>query len=95
MLEWCLLYLLRYPDCQTKLQQEIAALTENDARRVRLEDRHCANYANAFIDEVARHCPLAALPPAHKTMADVTFRGKLYPKGTQVKCKHVQSYLLK
>lgn len=83
-LEWCVLYLLKYPEEQEKIFSEVSRITVGNRRRVTLEDRPEAHYTNAFIDEVFRHCPEGTIPPPHKTLADVTFRGKFIPKDTQV-----------
>ncbi len=83
-LEWVFMYLVKYPESQEKFFQEIKNVTGGNERRVGLADKVNTHFCNAFIDEVIRHSQMAVLPPSHKTMRDVEFQGKLFPKGTQV-----------
>ncbi len=80
-----MLYLIKFPEEQEKMFRELLSLTGGKGeRRVNLGDRAEAHFTNALIDEVTRHCPMATLPPAHKTMEDVVLKGMRIPKGTQV-----------
>ncbi len=79
-----LLYLMKHPDCQDKVYQEIKMLTNDNTRQTNLGDRADAHFTNAFIDEVARHFEMGVFPPPHKTLQDVVLQGKRIPKGTQV-----------
>ncbi len=73
-----------HPEEQERLFSEVSLLTDGGGRPVGLSDRGEAHRVNAFVDEVIRHCPMASLPPAHKTTEDVHFRGFRIPKNTQV-----------
>ncbi len=83
-MEWMLLYLMKNPNDQEKVFQEIKTLTDNNGRQVNLGDKANAHFTNAFIDEVTRHFEMGVFPPSHKTLQDVVFQGKNIPKGTQV-----------
>ncbi len=83
-MEWMLLYLMKNPNDQEKVYQEIKTLTDNNGRQVNLGDKANAHFTNAFIDEVTRHFEMGVFPPSHKTLQDVVFQGKNIPKGTQV-----------
>jgi len=50
--QWCLLYLLHYPEWQTKIYEEVSALTNGNSRYVELSDKEGAHLTNAFIEEV-------------------------------------------
>ena len=58
MMEWLKLYLLKFPDNQEKIHQEISQLTDGNTRPICLTDRANTHYLNAFIDEVGRHWPV-------------------------------------
>ncbi len=83
-MEWMLLYLMKNPDWEKKIFNELKSLTADNGRRINLDDRTDAHFTNAFIDEVTRHCEMGIFPPSRKTREDVVFQGKKYPKGTQV-----------
>ncbi len=83
-IEWIIMYLVTHQDCQQRMFEEINNITGDNARTIGLNDRGDAHYSNAFIDEVIRHSQLGFLPPPHKAMKDITFKGKHIPKGTQV-----------
>jgi cytochrome P450 len=50
--EWCLAYLINYPDWQEKIFQELDVVTGQNSRKVNLSDQESAHLTNAFIEEV-------------------------------------------
>jgi len=82
--EWCLAYLLNFPEWQEKIFAEISMLTNDNERSIHLNDRSDAHFTNAFIEEVSRLTPMVIFPPPRKTLLDATLEDKLIPKGTQV-----------
>ena len=83
-LEWCILYMIKYPEIQELLYNDIEQHV-GISGSIALSDRSKLPYVEAFIDEVSRHSPEATMGgPPHKTMQDVILRGQFIPKGTQV-----------
>ncbi|KAE8605376.1 hypothetical protein XENTR_v10015089 [Xenopus tropicalis] len=80
-LRWGLLFIMKYPDIQKKVQDEIDKVI--GSAQPRLEHRKKMPYTDAVIHEIQR---LGNLAPnvGHETTTDVTFRGYFIPKGTQV-----------
>jgi len=74
-------YLIRYPDIQQKIQQEIDSIVGD--RSPQLDDRSRMAYTDAFIHEVLRHACIVYTTP-HATTEEVTLRGYTLPKGTAV-----------
>ncbi len=81
---WTLLYLIKYPEWQDKLYQEITTISGGNNRRMNLKDQAQAHLVNAFVTEVVRHSPSRVMFPNHEITEDVVFEGKFFPKGTQV-----------
>ncbi len=83
-MEWITLYLVRFPHVQEKIFEEVASLTAENSRRISLGDKPEAHYFQAFLEELARHCPMGFIAPPHKTLNDTVIQGKKIPKDTQV-----------
>merc|ERR1712110_1362423 len=74
-------YLTRFPDMQTRVQEEIDSVI--GSRTPELVDRQAMPYMDAFIHEVLRHSCVVYTTP-HATTEEVEFQGYTIPKGTSV-----------
>ncbi|XP_055502991.1 LOW QUALITY PROTEIN: steroid 17-alpha-hydroxylase/17,20 lyase-like [Leucoraja erinacea] len=80
---WIILYLLHYPQVQTKIQEEI----ENNIgyeRPPNISDRSNLHFLNATISETLRSQPVAPLLIPHVALADTSIGGYTIPKDSQV-----------
>ena len=82
-MEWCVLYMMKYPEVQEKVFEEIKSNIGLD-RYTTLCDKKSTPYCEAVIEEVSRICPEVYFSVPHFTTEDVTFKGVFYPKDTQV-----------
>ncbi|XP_051774959.1 cytochrome P450 2K6-like [Erpetoichthys calabaricus] len=82
-LAWGLLLMMRYPDIQAKVRQEIENVIGNE-RCPRYEDKKNMPYTNAVLHEIQRFGDVAPLNLLHQTSQDTTFQGYKIPKGTKV-----------
>lgn len=81
---WTLLYLIKYPNVQETLFQEIKSVI-GLSRLPSLEDRNSCPYALAVMEETFRISSLLPLGVFHSnSMSDVKFRGYNIPKNTLV-----------
>ncbi|XP_018429096.1 PREDICTED: cytochrome P450 2K4-like [Nanorana parkeri] len=81
-LRWGLLLMMKYPDIQKKVQDEIERVI--GTAQPRLEHRKQMAYVDAVVHEVLRYGDIAPGSVPHATSQDVTFRGYFIPKGTTV-----------
>ncbi|OCT81362.1 cytochrome P450 2K4 [Xenopus laevis] len=81
-LRWGILLMMKYPDIQKKVQDEIDQVI--GSAEPRLDHRKQMPYTDAVIHEIQRFANLAPSALPHATTKDVTFRGYFLPKGTQV-----------
>ncbi|XP_077187150.1 cytochrome P450 2K1-like [Paroedura picta] len=81
-LRWGLLLMMKYPEIQKKVQEEIAQVV--GSAQLRTEHRAKMPYTDAVIHEVQRFANIvpASLPRA--TTVDVTLKGYFIPKGTYI-----------
>ncbi|KAI9999631.1 hypothetical protein NQD34_018328 [Periophthalmus magnuspinnatus] len=81
-LRWGLLFMAKYPDIQSQVQQELDR--EVGSRQICVEDRKNLPYTDAVIHETQRVANIIPLSIPHKTSRDVTFQGYFIKKDTVV-----------
>ncbi|XP_077345202.1 cytochrome P450 2K4-like [Lithobates pipiens] len=81
-LRWGLLVMMKYPNIQNKVQEEIEKVI--GTAQPRLEHRKQMPYTDAVVHEILRYGDIAPGSVPHATSQDVTFRGYFIPKGTTV-----------
>eukprot|EP00079_Xenopus_tropicalis_P036209 XP_017949980.1 PREDICTED: uncharacterized protein LOC100124950 isoform X1 [Xenopus tropicalis] len=81
-LRWGLLLMMKYPEIQKKVQDEINKVI--GSAQPQTEHRKQMPYTDAVINEIQRFADIIPANLPHATTKDVTFRGYFIPKGTQV-----------
>ncbi|XP_070703566.1 uncharacterized protein [Pempheris klunzingeri] len=81
-LQWCLLFMAKYPHIQDQVQEELSRVV--GSRQVRVEDRKNLPYTDAVIHETQRLANIVPMAIPHKTSRDVTFQGYFIKEGTTV-----------
>uniref|UniRef100_A0A3Q0QYP5 Cytochrome P450 1A n=1 Tax=Amphilophus citrinellus TaxID=61819 RepID=A0A3Q0QYP5_AMPCI len=87
-LQWSLLYLIKFPDIQDKIHQEIDEHI-GKAQLPRFSDKPKMPFTEAFIYEVFRHASYVPFTLPHCTTKDITFNGYFIPKDT---CVFINQY---
>ncbi|KAM3932766.1 cytochrome P450 2K4-like [Leptodactylus fuscus] len=81
-LRWGLLLMMKYPDIQKKIQNEIESVI--GSAQPQAEHRKQMPYTDAVIHEIQRFGDIVPAGLPHSTVRDITFRGYFIPKGTTV-----------
>ncbi|XP_015272789.1 PREDICTED: cytochrome P450 2K4-like [Gekko japonicus] len=81
-LRWSLLLMMKYPEIQKKVQEEITKVI--GSTQPRIEHRAKLPYTDAVVHEVQRFANIAPGSAPHATTADVTLGGYFIPKGTHI-----------
>ncbi|NXL51205.1 CP2DH protein, partial [Podilymbus podiceps] len=82
-LRWAFLYMLLYPEIQSKVQAEIDKVVGRE-RSPTMKDQVSMPYTNAVIHEVQRYGDVIPIGLPHMTYRDTKFQGFFIPKGTTV-----------
>ncbi|XP_008935943.1 PREDICTED: cytochrome P450 2D4-like, partial [Merops nubicus] len=82
-LRWAFLYMLLYPEIQSKVQAEIDKVIGRE-RSPSMTDQASLPYTNAVIHEVQRYGDVAPVGLPHMTYRDTELHGFFIPKGTTV-----------
>ncbi|XP_075057376.1 cytochrome P450 2B11-like [Mixophyes fleayi] len=81
-LRWGLLFMIKHPDIQKKVQNEIERVI--GSAQPQIEHRKQMPYTEAVITEIQRFGDIIPANAPHATSQDVTFKGYFIPKGTTV-----------
>nr|XP_046257197.1 cytochrome P450 1B1 isoform X2 [Scatophagus argus] len=82
-LQWIILMLVKYPEMQQRLQQEVDKVVDR-SRLPSIEDQPQLPYIMAFIYEVMRYTSFIPLTIPHSTTTDTTIMGYTVPKNTPI-----------
>ncbi|XP_077980152.1 steroid 17-alpha-hydroxylase/17,20 lyase-like [Glandiceps talaboti] len=82
-LNWCVAYLMNYPDVQAKVHDEIDNAIGRD-RPCQLSDRSRLPYCEAVIHETMRIRTVAPIGVPHTTTCDTSVGGYCLPRGTWI-----------
>ncbi|CAJ0962420.1 unnamed protein product [Ranitomeya imitator] len=78
-MRWAVLFMLLYPDVQSKVQEEIDRVIGRE-RKPTMADVLQMPYTNAVIHEVQRYGDISPLALPHMTYRDMEIKGYLIPK---------------
>uniref|UniRef100_A0A4W6GAS9 Uncharacterized protein n=2 Tax=Lates calcarifer TaxID=8187 RepID=A0A4W6GAS9_LATCA len=81
-LQWCLLFMAKYPHIQDQVQEELSRVV--GSRQVCVEDRKSLPYTDAVIHETQRLANIVPMAIPHSTSRDVTLQNYFIKKGTTV-----------
>uniref|UniRef100_A0A8C2I044 Protein-glutamine gamma-glutamyltransferase K-like n=2 Tax=Cyprinus carpio TaxID=7962 RepID=A0A8C2I044_CYPCA len=82
-LRWALLFMIKYPEVQEKVQSEIDQVI-GQARQPLMDDRTNLPYTYAVIHEIQRFANIVTFTPPRMANKDTTVGGRLIPKGVIV-----------
>uniref|UniRef100_A0AC34RFM1 Cytochrome P450 n=1 Tax=Panagrolaimus sp. JU765 TaxID=591449 RepID=A0AC34RFM1_9BILA len=78
---WVINYLIRHPEVQQKLHDELDHVIGSD-RSITLDDKTQLNYVNAVVAESQRMASLLPINVLHRTIKDVEIHGYKLPANT-------------
>ncbi|KAK9411045.1 cytochrome P450 2K1-like [Crotalus adamanteus] len=81
-LRWAILLMMKYPEIQSKIQEEISR--EIGDIQPRTDHRAKMPYTDAVIHELQRFANIVPSNLPHATTMDITFKGFFIPKGTYI-----------
>ncbi|XP_056419489.1 uncharacterized protein LOC130360958 [Hyla sarda] len=81
-LRWAILLMMKYPEIQQKVQNEIEQVV--GSAQPQMEHRKQMPYTDAVIHEILRFGDIAPVGLPHATTQDITFRGYFIPKGATI-----------
>ncbi|XP_054831455.1 cytochrome P450 2K6-like [Eublepharis macularius] len=81
-LRWALLLMMKYPEIQKRVQEEITKVI--GSAEPRIEHRAKLPYTDAVVHEVQRFANIIPTNVPHATTVDVTLGGYFIPKGTHI-----------
>ncbi|KAM3930522.1 cytochrome P450 2K4-like [Leptodactylus fuscus] len=81
-LRWSLLLMIKHPEIQKKVQNEIDKVI--GSAQPQMEHRKQMPYTDAVVHEIQRFGDIAPTTVPHAASQDVTFRGYFIPKGTPI-----------
>ncbi|OCT81373.1 cytochrome P450 2K6 [Xenopus laevis] len=81
-LRWALLLMIKYPDIQEKVHNEISRVI--GSVHPNYSHRTLMPFTNAVIHEIQRFADIVPLNVPHETTSDVHFKGYFIPKGTYI-----------
>ncbi|XP_077305197.1 cytochrome P450 2K4-like isoform X2 [Lithobates pipiens] len=82
-LRWSILLMMKYPEIQKKVQEEIRTNIKQ-GQMPTADDRRKMPYTEAVVHEIQRFTNIVPLNVSHTTPSDVYFRGYCIPKDTEV-----------
>ncbi|KAJ8250396.1 hypothetical protein COCON_G00223180 [Conger conger] len=82
-LQWIILILVRFPDIQKQLREEVDKVVDS-SRLPSIEDQPRLPYVMAFVYEVMRFTSFVPLTIPHSTTTDTSIQGYRIPKDTVV-----------
>ncbi|XP_029306347.1 cytochrome P450 1B1 isoform X2 [Cottoperca gobio] len=82
-LQWIILILVKFPEMQVRLQQEVDKVVDR-SRLPSIEDQLQLPYIMAFIYEVMRYTSFVPLTIPHSTTTDTSIMGYTIPKNTVI-----------
>ncbi|XP_053236391.1 cytochrome P450 2K6-like [Podarcis raffonei] len=81
-LRWGLLLMMKYPEIQIRVQEEIAKVVGSSQPRI--EHRTKMPYTDVVVHEIQRFADIVPTNLPHATTTDVTLNGYFIPKGTHI-----------
>ncbi|XP_029600772.1 cytochrome P450 2K6 isoform X1 [Salmo trutta] len=81
-LAWALVIMIKYPEIQSKVHEEIDEVISGSTPRI--QHRQMMPFTDAVIHETQRFADILPMGLPHETTADISFKGFFIPKGTYI-----------